>query len=104
MPNSNYVNGRAMEYKARDFLTEQGYTVIRAAGSKGKIDLCAFNGHEVRLIQVKNQRHIIKPDELKALQRLPVPDNTSIEIWQRVDGKWSIRYWDESIKQWAVWG
>lgn len=104
MPNSNYVNGRAMEYKARQDLTEQGYTVIRAAGSKGKIDLCAINATEIRLIQVKNQRHIIKPDELKALQRLAVPGNASVEIWERVCGKWSIRWWDESSKTWAVWG
>lgn len=100
---TNYTNGRAMEYKARNDLTEQGYTVIRAAGSKGKIDLCAINHTEVRLIQVKNQRNIIKPEELKALQALNVPGNASVEIWERVDGQWHVRWWDESSKTWQVW-
>ncbi len=103
MPNANYISGYRAECLARNTLRDEGYTVIRAAGSKGKIDLCAFNGHEVRLIQIKNGKHIIKPDELKALQALEVPDNASVEIWERVDGKWSIRWWDESSKTWAVW-
>ena len=104
MPNANYISGYRAECLCRNDLREQGYTVIRAAGSKGKIDLCAVNSSEIRLIQVKNQRHIIKPDELKALQRLEVPDNASVEIWERVNGAWSIRWWDESNKTWAVWG
>ena len=104
MPNANYISGYRAECLCRNDLREQGYTVIRAAGSKGKIDLCAVNGTEIRLIQVKNKKHIIKPEELKALQRLQVPANASVEIWERVNGAWSIRWWDESSKTWAVWG
>lgn len=43
MPNKNYNNGRAFEYRVRDYLYEQGAVqVIRAAGSHTKIDLTAF--------------------------------------------------------------
>ena len=37
--NKNYRNGRAAEYAARDVLLAEGYTVMRAAGSKGAADL-----------------------------------------------------------------
>jgi hypothetical protein len=37
--NRNYRNGRRAEYEARDLLKAEGYSVMRAAGSKGAADL-----------------------------------------------------------------
>lgn len=39
---SHYDNGRQFEYKVRNALASDGYETIRAAGSKGKVDLVAF--------------------------------------------------------------
>lgn len=36
------TDGRAFEWKVRDFLIASGYWVIRAAGSKGAVDLVAL--------------------------------------------------------------
>jgi len=52
--NRNYNRGRAYEYKAKKALEQQGWTVIRAAGSHGPYDLIAFKeGQRVRCIQIK---------------------------------------------------
>jgi hypothetical protein len=54
MPNGNYTSGRAFEYKAKHQLEQEGYLVIRAAGSHGPWDLMAVHeGEPVRCIQVK---------------------------------------------------
>ena len=43
MPNPNYVAGRRFEYRVRDRLKESGARlVVRAAQSKGPVDLVAF--------------------------------------------------------------
>jgi Holliday junction resolvase len=43
MPNRNYVNGRAFEYKTKKKLEQMGYTVFRTAGSHSKVDLIAYD-------------------------------------------------------------
>ena len=50
---NHYRNGRAFEMRVRDDLTANGYTVIRAAGSKGKIDLFAAKPGQRLAIQCK---------------------------------------------------
>ena|SRR6185503_4620491 len=55
MPNKNYQRGRRWEYNVAKTLRENGYHVLRTAGSKGKWDLIALDeaaGHIV-LIQCK---------------------------------------------------
>lgn len=42
MANANYLRGRNFEYKVKKYLQEQGYTVLRTAGSHGKYDLIAI--------------------------------------------------------------
>lgn len=42
MPNKKYLSGRRYEWKVRDEWRKKGYTVIRAAGSKGPFDLIAI--------------------------------------------------------------
>jgi len=41
-----YVKGRAFEYRVRDRLVEDGWFVVRAAGSKGVADLVAIKPSE----------------------------------------------------------
>ena len=47
---TNYERGRAFEYKVRDHLLKSGAVyVMRAAQSKGKVDLAAFWPHPDQL-------------------------------------------------------
>ena len=53
MRNSNYRAGRDLEYAAAKNLEENGYLVIRAAGSHGLADLIAFKPGELLIVQCK---------------------------------------------------
>lgn len=54
MGNARYRAGRAFEYKVANELREEGWKVIRAAGSHGPFDLVAWSPEVgVRLIQCK---------------------------------------------------
>ncbi len=66
---THYDTGRRLEYKVRDDLRENGYEVIRSAGSKSPVDLVAFKAGQVLLVQVKNKRNP-GPAEREALLRL----------------------------------
>jgi len=61
---SRYAQGTRFEHKVRDVLTENGYEVVRAAGSKGssKVDLIAFKPGELLFIQCK-RTGLIGPSE-----------------------------------------
>lgn len=52
---SHYAKGTRFEHKVRDDLTDNGYLVVRAAGSKGgtKADLVAFKPGQLLLVQCK---------------------------------------------------
>ncbi len=89
---THYSAGRRLEYRARDELIAQGYTVVRSAGSKGPIDLVAIGPAKgrctVRLIQVK-ARSPRRADRLK-LTAVAVPRGVRREIWQWQAGTWLI--------------
>jgi Holliday junction resolvase len=53
MPNARYRKGADLERKIRATLEEDGYYVVRSAGSKGVLDLVAFRAGETLFIQVK---------------------------------------------------
>ena len=82
MPNANYRSGARLERLARAQLERNGFTVVRSAGSKGPVDLVAWDGVCVRLIQVKSEGGATKATlaRLKALQR---PPGTWVELWER---------------------
>lgn len=82
---SNYVKGRTAEYRARKTLQQQGYTVIRSAGSKGPCDLLAFNGAELRIVSVKSGAYCSQI-ERAALCELARPENSTVEIWRYAHG------------------
>jgi|SRR6516162_1421433 hypothetical protein len=66
---SKYSDGRRLEYAARDDLVADGYFVIRAASSKGKVDLAAFKQGEILFVQCKTDGDI-GPAERAELRRL----------------------------------
>jgi Holliday junction resolvase len=52
---THYATGRRFEWKCRDDLFDNGYEVIRAAGSKGgsKVDLIALKPGQLLFVQCK---------------------------------------------------
>jgi hypothetical protein len=65
MPNKNYINGRSLEYRIKNILKENGFYVVRSAGSHGKWDLIAVNESKKTIYLIsckkgKRKRHIKK--------------------------------------------
>jgi Holliday junction resolvase len=72
--------GRRFEWKVRDALRADGYTVIRSAGSKGAVDLIAFKAGtrkalpfdigwtQMLFVQAKRTNGTIPPAEREALR------------------------------------
>ncbi len=77
--------GRRYEYKTRDILEEQGYTVTRSAASKGVADLVAFSKREFKLVQVKSGKSIFSKEEEERFLKVEVPDNCVKELWKWYD-------------------
>lgn len=50
---TQYNDGRRFEYRVRDALREDGYEVLRSAGSKTKIDLVAMKPGQIIFVQCK---------------------------------------------------
>jgi Holliday junction resolvase-like predicted endonuclease len=66
---SNYSDGARFERATRHHLEENGYQVIRSAGSKGKVDLVAFKTGEILFVQNKING-LCAPAERTELRRL----------------------------------
>jgi hypothetical protein len=90
-----YRRGARLEYLARDVLRQQGYVVVRSAGSHGPFDLVAVNGRAVLLVQVKKQGQSIRL-ALKPLASMRVPRCARKQVWVyhpargRTPGYWQI--------------
>lgn len=89
---SHYAKGRRYEWKVRDHLAEAGFTVIRAAGSKGdsKIDLIALHPDgRVLFVQCKMDGKALPPGEWNRLMEvagwsgaLPIAAmGVKLELW-----------------------
>ena len=65
MPNSNYKAGRRFEYKRKAYYEDQGYSVVRASGSRGLFDLVCLRADEVPLL-VQCKR-VQRPSDARAL-------------------------------------
>ena len=93
---TSYEQGRAAEYRCQELLETEGYTTCRAAGSKGKIDVIAWNTSEIRFIQVKTYRSKAGSykQDVAALDTLALPANGAVELWVRRVGSrtWDVRY------------
>lgn len=80
---SNYAAGRRREYRAQRILEAAGYQTIRAASSKGVVDVVAMRQGSVRLISIKSGGAYasgIERDQLLALT--PACDGVTVEIWR----------------------
>lgn len=75
------AKGRRAEHKTRNLLEAEGYSVIRAAASKGVFDLCAYNKAHIRFVQSKCNGWA-GALELEAMQLEQVPPNATKEIWR----------------------
>jgi Archaeal holliday junction resolvase (hjc). len=55
--NKSYIKGRNKEYRIKKKLEQEGYYVIRSAGSHSYFDLVAINTEkkEILLVQVKTR-------------------------------------------------
>ena len=63
---TNYARGAAFERRVFVHLAEQGYAVIRSAGSHGVVDLVALKACEVILVQCK-RNGVLGPSDWNAL-------------------------------------
>lgn len=103
---THYDNGRAFEYRVRDDLTKDGYDCIRAAGSKGKIDIIALKTGQVLFVQVKRTDGQIPPADRAELLRLArLVDAVPLVAYQPVPRK-PIAYRQllgEGPKEWCSW-
>lgn len=79
-------SGIIFEYKIRDYLKATGYNVIRSAGSKGPIDLFAWQGNHVEVIQCKKGSSPLQAD-IEKLTELEVPLHWKKRIWKKNKSK-----------------
>lgn len=77
---ANYHAGRRKEYAAQRILEAAGYQTIRAASSKGVVDVVAM-GECVRLISIKSGSAYASAVERAALEHLK-GCGARIEIWR----------------------
>ena len=96
MPNKNYINGRAKEYRVKKQLESEGWFCVRSAGSHSIVDIVAikaspfggfiFEGRRigeylhVRFIQCKPKGGYLSPAERKAKAELEVKLGVEIEV------------------------
>jgi Holliday junction resolvase len=66
-----YMIGRDVEYRAKQKLEQMGFTVIRAAASKGPMDLVAINPatREIWMVQVKKSHVPLDPAKVAQMFR-----------------------------------
>ena len=76
--------GRRAEHRARALLEAAGFSVCRAAGSKGPADLIAWDTTSIRFVSLKSGTKYASAIEREALQLLR-PANASAEIWRFPD-------------------
>jgi hypothetical protein len=76
---NNYRRGYYAERKAAEELKKEGYFVVRAAGSRGPVDLVAL-GKDVRLIQVKRGKALAEGK--REIARVPCPGLKEVWIYE----------------------
>ena len=72
MPNSNYRNGRALEYKVIKDLRNKGLEALRTAGSHGVADIVAYHPRSLTegLVDILTPKEMVQV-VLDGWQRLP---------------------------------
>ena len=85
----SYRLGRAFEYRARNKLRAAGYFVVRAAQSKGLVDLAAFRHGRVLFVQCKRSG-MIDREEWNALFDLAT-EHKAVPVLAEGRG---VRWWE----------
>ena len=90
MPNKNYENGRAKEYRVKRKLERENWFVIRSAKSHSPVDLVAFKREhsfegwteplQIRFIQCKPKGGYLTPLERKEKAELEARLGIEIEV------------------------
>lgn len=81
---TQYTKGRTIQYKARDELKKEGFSVNTSARSLGVFDLVAWSKYTVRWIQVKScSEKFFYPDpiELQEFEKEEIPCGYDKEFW-----------------------
>ena len=87
---TNYDRGVYLERKARDVLIQNGYVVIRSAGSRGPMDLVAIGANEIILVQVKKKGSNVSSGR-EELESFLCPSNCKKQLWVKEPRKdWEI--------------
>ena len=107
MARTNYQRGYEVERKIMQELTEQGFLVLRSAGSHGKIDVLGLRKDRIVAVQSKRTKKFTMSTykkELAAIQDIIATyelDNVDFELWVWVDRqgfkKWQVT--PEAIKE-----
>lgn len=92
-----YEIGRRMEYEAVNALRYQGYKAQRTAGSHSPFDIVAWDGLEVKFIQVKWVR---KPPDISTARTEareawedkwpPLCEEIRVEAWIKQANQWHV--------------
>jgi len=79
---TNYKSGYAFELMVRDYLRARNFTVLRSAGSKGAVDLIAWNGSSCFVIQCKKElRRNGYAEDIAALKAVPILSGWGRQLW-----------------------
>jgi Holliday junction resolvase len=95
MPNRNREKGDRFEHLCRTALREQGWVVVRSAGSLGFADLVAFRSdHAPWFISCKaTDKPYLRPAEWLTLYENAIACNgVPVLAWKQSQGKLGIRY------------
>jgi Holliday junction resolvase len=87
-----YDRGRAFEHTVRDALRDDGYDVIRSAGSKTKVDLAAFKPGQALFIQCKRDGRTSPAERVELLRVAAHIGAVPLVAWKRV-GAGAVLYW-----------
>ena len=85
---TNYARGAAAERRAKLELEGVGYLVVRAAGSKGPVDLIALRAGQILLLQIKTGAARISRQDRQTLAAIPRPSCALVQVWTRIRRGW----------------
>ena len=66
---SNYINGRAKEYRVKKKLEQRGFVVIRSAGSHSFADLVAINPKKLEIVFIQCKPKNFSENKAKSLRK-----------------------------------
>jgi len=106
MVNKKYNRGRSFEYRVKKYLENEGYLVVRSAGSKSPFDLVAISlkvyQPQILLVQCKYGAKISKKerDNLQALAKQISRRIFVITAWARPNKPITFYDSDNEVIEW----